>query len=246
MNYWVKHCIPVKCSMMWNGSTVANHKLYVEIKAQTQIFISKVMTTWPYCCIRCCFMFIFKAFAMCVAATPTWIHPDKADTRWEKEEVERLSEFLLNTTWQMPNLQEMESGDKTGKAKTQIFSHVVKGGDVIIFFSFMWLSYANIKERALLCGETHIFLLNVISSNLINISSPTRLAWRAPWLQALSFQAVHLSCLSVTRYVLRLSVHPILLISQEQIPPKFGLNVQLDWRMLLVKGHCDVIQELKC
>lgn len=79
--------------------------------------ISKVMET--YCSISFFpplhgFTFILKAFAMCVDVTPTQIHPDRADRRWESEEG-RLSRSLLNPTWQMPNLQDGGSGDKTGK-----------------------------------------------------------------------------------------------------------------------------------
>lgn len=42
----------------------------------------------------------------------------------------------------MPNLQEMCSEDKTGKANAQIFLHVVrdKGSDVILFFFFHVMS----------------------------------------------------------------------------------------------------------
>lgn len=49
-----------------------------------------------------------------------------------------LSESLLNPTWQMSDLQEMGSEDKTGKANRGIFLCVVtdKGSDVILFFFF--------------------------------------------------------------------------------------------------------------
>lgn len=79
---------------------------------------------------------------MCVGVTLTQIGRDKADTRWENEGGERLSGSLLNLTWQMPNLQEMASEDKKGKANRQTSLCVVtdKGGDVIPFFVFHAMS----------------------------------------------------------------------------------------------------------
>lgn len=78
---------------------------------------------------------------MHVGVTLTQIQRDRADTRWENEEG-NLSESLLNPTWQMPNLQEVGSEDKTGKANAQIFLDVVKdkGNDVILFFFFHLMS----------------------------------------------------------------------------------------------------------
>lgn len=59
-----------------------------------------------------------------------------------------LSESLLNPTWQMSNLQEMGSEDKTGKANRGIFLCVVtvKGSDVILFFFFHVMSMKKPKR----------------------------------------------------------------------------------------------------
>lgn len=88
-----------------------------------------------------CFVLILKAFAMCAGVTLTRIGPDRADTRWENGG-ESLSESLLNLPWQMPNLQELGSRDKTREANRQTFLCVVtdKGADEILVFSFHVMS----------------------------------------------------------------------------------------------------------
>lgn len=65
----------------------------------------------------------------------------------------------------------MGSEDKTGKANTQTL-HVAraKGSDVIHRFSFMSLSYADLKERGL--SETHVCLMKTISSDVIDLLFP--------------------------------------------------------------------------
>lgn len=88
------------------------------------------------------FKFVWRVPAMHVGFTLTEMHPDKAEATWENKEG-RLSDCLLNPTWQMPNIKEGAQKIKQGGLIHSSFKMFPRA------FPLMWVPCRSLNIVAL-------------------------------------------------------------------------------------------------